>query len=162
MDKRASTWMGCSPVLKVMDRLSGAAGLASGRPGRGRPAQGRPRGDRSCHGGASLAAGRVSGAGVGGRGQPAGSCAADGVIGDHEEEDGSLGALRARPVGTKAPKAPRAADLSLAREADATRAELDSMAVMTDRRADIAIWGGLHLRRTPEAAQLGKLEMRRR
>lgn len=161
-DKRASTWMGCWRVLKSMDKFSGAAGAAGGRPVRGRPIKGGPRGRTGGHGAADGAAGRVAGAGAGGRGRPAASSADDGVLDDDEEEDGSVGAFQARPAGTKAAKARRAADLSLAREADATRAALDRMAGVAERRADIAFWGGPDVRRTPEAAQWRKLEMRRR
>lgn len=153
MDKRESTWIGCRRELKVMDKFNNAAGLASGCPGRGRPAQGGRRGRRGGQSGASSAAGRALGASTGGRDGPAASCAADCVIGDVEDEHGSLKANSARPDGKKAAKKRRAAELSVASEADASRGVLVSLVGVSERQAYIAFWGGPEVRRKPEAAQ---------
>lgn len=84
----------------------------------------------------------------------------DGDI-DGEEEDWPAG-FQPRPAGTKAVKALRAADLSAAWEVQATCAALNRMARVAWHRTEIDFWDGPDVRRTKEAAQWRRLEMRRR
>lgn len=124
VDKRACTRMSSWRVLKRMDKFSGAAGAVSGRRRTGR------KGQRSAaRGGAAGACAR--------RGQAAPTYG-DGVVEHDEDEDGYPAACQARPFGTKTAKVRRAPELSLAGKADATRATLDRIAGVAERRADIA------------------------
>lgn len=80
---------------------------------------------------------------------------------DDDEEYLPAG-FQPRPAGTKVVTALRAADLSAAREAVATRAAHNRMARVAEHRADIAFWRGTDVRRTKEAAQWRRLVIRRR
>lgn len=148
VDKRACTRMSSWRVLKRMDKFSGAAGAVSGRRRTGRKGQ-----RTAARGGAAGACAR--------RGQAAPTYG-DGVVEHDEDEDGYPAACQARPFGTKTAKVRRAPELSLAGKADATRATLDRMAGVAERRAESACCAGPDVRCTPEAAQGLQLEMRRR
>eukprot|EP00170_Pyropia_yezoensis_P004641 contig_18925_g4654 len=128
VDKRAATWLSSWHILKDMDKFSGAARAAAHRR-RGRPA-GRAAGwaNASVRGGG--AAGGGGGHDRGGRvAQPSVVEPSLGDVGDidGEEEDSPAG-FQPRPAGTKTVKALRAADLSAAREVEATCAALNRMA----------------------------------
>ncbi|KAK1858599.1 hypothetical protein I4F81_001200 [Pyropia yezoensis] len=162
VDKRAATWLSSWRILKDMDKFSGAAGSAAHRR-RGRRAgraTGRARSSDRGGGAARGGGGREGGGRVAEPSVVEPSLGDDGVI-DGVDEDWPAG-LQPRPAGTKAVKALRAADLSAAREAEATRAALNRMARVAEHGADIAFRGGPEVRRTKEAAQWRRLEMRRR
>lgn len=146
VDQRAATWRSSLRIRKDVDKFSGAAGSAANRR-RCRPA-GRAAG-RAC------ASGRGGGALGGGGGRDRGGRVVQPSVleqsfvidGDDDEEDGPATFL-SRPAGTKAAKVMRAADLSAAREAEATRETLNRIARVAEYRADIAFWGGPDVRRT--------------
>ncbi|KAK1867764.1 hypothetical protein I4F81_010265 [Pyropia yezoensis] len=160
VDQRAATWLSSWRILKDMDKFSGAAGSAANRR-RGR------RAGRAA--GCARASGRGGGASGGGGDRDRGGRVAQPSVlkpsflidGDDDEEDGPA-TFQSRPAGTNTAKAMRAAKLSAAREAEATREALNRMARVVEYRADIAFWGGPEVKRTKEAAQWRRFEMRRR
>lgn len=70
------------------------------------------------------------------------------VIDVDDDEDDGPAAVQPRAAETKAAKALRAADLSAARESEATRAALSRMTSVPEYRAEIAFWGCPDVRRT--------------
>ena len=128
-------WLRCWEVLKQSDKYSGAAAVGARR--------------------------RRSG------GAPAAAAADDEVVnlsdGDGEEEGGRVNAaalpFQARPLGSKAAKAARRADIAVALESKANTAALVALTQTMKEKANVTFWSSPAVVGTPEAARWRAAEM---